>query len=138
MRQAEHQSCSVRRGPPTDDICAAQGGWLCSELDCSVAGPASSLTPREGAAQWFAVGDATTLALQAGRLVEYDMLTRFGSACKGFVDIDVLMTTGMVPSAHLCSMLKAARAGCAGRLLVSYVWTSVRLASCCQDVARSL
>ena len=58
----------------------AQGGWLCSELDCNVVGPASSLMPREGQAHWFAVGDAITLALQAGRLVEYDMQTRCGQA----------------------------------------------------------
>ena len=49
---------------------------MCSELDCRVAGPASSLTPLKGQARWFSVGDATILALQAGRLVEYDMLTR--------------------------------------------------------------
>ena len=39
-------------------------------------GPASSLTPRAGQARWFAVGEATILASQAGRLVEYDMQTR--------------------------------------------------------------
>ncbi len=62
----------------------AQGGWLCSELDCDVVGPASSLTPREGQAHWVAVGDATILALQAGRLVEYDMQTRSATPTPGF------------------------------------------------------
>ena len=62
----------------------AQGGWLCSELDCSVFGPASSLTPRPGQARWFAVGEATTVALQAGRLVEYDMQTRWATLQTAF------------------------------------------------------
>ncbi len=98
-----------------NDICAAQGGWLCSELDCAVAGPASSLTPQEGQAQWFAVGDAATLALQAGRLVEYDILTRCDTACNGcagcntssciirthFRTCNSSMHAGIVPSAPI-------------------------------------
>lgn len=36
----------------------------------------SSMDPAPGSACWFAVGPLTTVALQSGRLVEYDIATR--------------------------------------------------------------
>lgn len=65
------------------------GGWVCSQLWCDVSPPADNpLTPRRNSAEWFAVGGATAVALQAHMLVEYDVATRspIGLVCKDIED----------------------------------------------------
>lgn len=68
--------------PAEELLCDPDAGWLCSRVDCDVAGGmASSLDEAGGdgyggSVRWFSAGGDVLLALQDGLLVEYDLRSR--------------------------------------------------------------